>query len=423
MSAAFAPQPNLAEVFARVRAVTSELIAGLHPEDLQLQSMTEASPGKWHLAHTSWFFEEFVLARDPSYRPFDPAYRYLFNSYYESVGDRHPRPRRGLLSRPLLSEVLAYRRHVDEAMARRIEEGLTPELAAVVELGCHHEQQHQELLLTDLLHAFSFNPCAPAYAPAPEDPPPSDARALPLTWRAFGEGIFEIGAPPEGFAFDNERPRHRVFVEPFELSNRLVTNGEYLAFIRDGGYRRFELWLSEGFDAVKAGGWSAPLYWRERDGAWFEFGLHGLRPLRLDAPVSCLSYFEADAYARWAGARLPTEQEWEVASAHATGEPNLLDGRRFEALPARADGLTQMFGDLWEWTSSSYAPYPGYRPLAGALGEYNGKFMCNQYVLRGGSFATAASHLRPSYRNFFPTSARWQFTGIRLARGGPSERS
>ena len=408
-------QPSAMDLgrYREVRALTEKLVAPLSAEDMQLQSMPEASPAKWHLAHTSWYFETFVLAQTAGYQVFHPRYGYLFNSYYEAVGERHARPKRGLLSRPSVAEVLEYRRHVDAAMERLLAAGPSP-LDPVIELGLHHEQQHQELLLTDLLHAFSQNPLCPAYATAGEA---GTAVAPAHRWLELAEGVFEVGAPADGFAFDNERPRHKVYLQPCALGSRLVSCGEYLAFIEDGGYRRPELWLSEGYEHAQRGNWQAPLYWQRTEQGFMNFGLHGLQPLDAAAPVSSVSLFEADAYARWAGARLPTEHEWELAARQAAGPANHLeDGKLSAGVAAAASGVTQLFGDLWEWTSSSYAPYPGYVPLAGALGEYNGKFMCNQYVLRGGSFATPRSHIRASYRNFFPAAARWQFTGIRLAK-------
>ncbi len=406
----------IARLFSSVRSRTLELIRPLSAEDLQLQSMPDASPGKWHLAHTTWFFEEFVLGKYLSgFEPFDPSFRFLFNSYYDSVGERHPRPERGMLSRPTAQRVLDYRAHVDEQLLGLFgslpEEGLQ-----TVEVGLHHEMQHQELLLTDLLHAFSRNELNPTYALTGS--PPVPILHEPQRYLSFDAALRRVGqGDHDGFGYDNERPRHRVFLEPYALSSRLVTNAEYLAFVDDGGYERPELWLSEGWVQVKEQQWSAPLYWRPFDDGWQRFSLRGLSPLVREAPVCHVSLFEADAYARWAGARLPTEFEWESAATPRPVEGNLLDDRLFDAIPARpGPGLGQLFGDVWEWTTSSYGPYPGYRPWDGALGEYNGKFMCNQYVLRGGSFATSREHLRGTYRNFFPANARWQFTGIRLAR-------
>jgi ergothioneine biosynthesis protein EgtB len=380
--------------FQTVRAASLALAEPLSDEDCCAQSMPDASPIKWHLAHTTWFFETFILERmEHGFKPFHPAFRVLFNSYYNGVGEKHPRPQRGLLTRPAMAEVRAYRANVDERMAILLSAGISSELAALITLGLQHEQQHQELMLTDVKHLLAQNPLLPAYR---ADAAPGAEPAGPLGWIGFEGGLADIGYSGDGFCFDNELPRHRVYVAPFELSSRLVTNGEYLAFVEAGGYRDPALWLAEGWDWINAQGIAAPLYWQRRGGRWQEFTLHGLAPLDLRAPAAHLSLFEADAYARWAGARLPTESEWEVASA----EPR----------------LQQLFGHCWQWTSSSYAPYPGYRPVAGALGEYNGKFMVNQYVLRGSSQATPSGHARASYRNFFPATARWQFTGIRLAR-------
>jgi ergothioneine biosynthesis protein EgtB len=380
--------------FQTVRAASLALAEPLSDEDCCAQSMPEASPIKWHLAHTTWFFETFILERmEHGFKPFHAAFRVLFNSYYNGVGEKHPRPHRGLLTRPSMAEVRAYRANVDERMAMQISAGITPELASLITLGLQHEQQHQELMLTDVKHLLAQNPLMPAYRPVP---PPAADPAGPLSWHAFEGGLADIGYGGDGFCFDNELPRHRTYVAPFELGSRLVTNGEYLAFVEAGGYRDTSLWLAEGWDWVNAQRLSAPIYWLQREHRWHEFTLHGVAPLDLRAPAAHLSMFEADAYARWAGARLPTEAEWEVASA---------DQR-----------MQQLFGHCWQWTSSSYSPYPGYSPVEGALGEYNGKFMVNQYVLRGSSQATPSGHARASYRNFFPATARWQFTGIRLAR-------
>jgi ergothioneine biosynthesis protein EgtB len=392
----------LLEQYHAVRARTEALVASLSAEDCALQSMPDASPAKWHLAHTTWFFETFVVARTlRAYRLFDPAFKVLFNSYYHAVGDRPPRPERGLLSRPSLDAVRAYRAHVDAAMIDCCARAKShAALASLITLGLHHEEQHQELVLTDILHLFSRNPTRPAYdavsrleRPAPE----------PLRWIAHPAGIVMIGHAGDGFAFDHEGPRHRVWLEAFEIASRPVTNAEYEAFVDDGGYRRAELWLALGFDAVNAHRWSQPLYWMPDEGRRREFTLQGLADLDPHAPVSHISHFEADAYARWAGARLPTEFEWEAV---ATRDEWFGSGR------APRGGA----GDVWEWTSSSYAPYPGFRPAAGAVGEYNGKFMCGQYVLRGASLATPPGHSRSTYRNFFPPEARWQWSGVRLAR-------
>ena len=384
-------QTGLALQFARVRKATAALAEGLSAEDCAAQSMPDASPVKWHMAHTTWFFETFVLEKHaPKHEPFHPRFRYLFNSYYNALGDQFSRPQRGLLTRPAFDEILRYRAHVDERM-RALLDGPTLPLAVLelVELGLNHEQQHQELVVTDLLHLFSLNPLCPALR---EKVPERDLRSNALAFLRFEAGEVEIGHDGNGFAFDNELPRHRHYVAPFELANRPVSNAEYLAFIEDGGYRRPELWLSDGWATVKSQNWRQPVYWRHEDGAWKEFGLHGLQPLDPGRTARHLSHFEADAYATWAGARLPTEFEWEVA----------------------APALNH--GEVWEWTSSSYGPYPGFKAAAGVVGEYNGKFMSNQYVLRGGSLATPDGHARRSYRNFFPSSARWQFSGARLAR-------
>nr|WP_244193853.1 ergothioneine biosynthesis protein EgtB [Bordetella genomosp. 12] len=415
-----APPADSAARLLHLRAATEALAAPLSPEDCQAQSMPDCSPVKWHLAHTTWFFETFILARqDPGYRPRHPEYRVLFNSYYQSVGDRHPRPQRGLLTRPSLDAVMAYRHEVEQAvanlLARRPDD---PALHHMVELGMNHEEQHQELILTDLKHLLSCNPCLPAYLPAPVLTLPP---GTPAGWTYYAGGQTRIGHTGPGFAFDNEGPAHDVLLPPFHLANRLVTQHEYLQFILDGGYRRPELWLSQGWDLVCAQGWRAPLYWQGQKDEWQAFTLAGLQALDLQAPVCHVSYFEADAYARWARVRLPREAEWELAARrHAGAAPNLLESGRFAPCPAprpgMAGGPVQFFGDVWEWTASAYDAYPGFKPAAGAIGEYNGKFMCNQYVLRGGSCVTPARHIRNSYRNFFPPEARWQFSGIRLAR-------
>jgi len=404
--------------YTEVRARTEALAAPLGPEDQVVQSMPDCSPTKWHRAHTTWFFETFVLgAHLPGYRAFDPAYRVLFNSYYNAVGEKHPRPQRGMLSRPSLDEVLKYRRHVDEAMLELLTRETGEDAAALVELGLHHEQQHQELVLTDVKHLLSLNPLKPAYQ---KHWPLTAVRARAPQWLGHEGGLFEIGHAGRGFAFDNEGPRHSVWLEPFFIASHPVTNGEFVRFIEDGGYRRPELWLSAGWDALRANGWEAPLYWTKRDGGWHAFTLHGEVPVEPNTPLCHVSFYEADAYARWADARLPTEAEWEVAAGRQRIEGNFLEGGALHPLALREappEGtLAQAFGDVWEWTRSDYAPYPGFRPATGAVGEYNGKFMVNQYVLRGGSCATPASHMRTSYRNFFPADARWQFSGLRLAR-------
>jgi ergothioneine biosynthesis protein EgtB len=404
---------DLATRFLRVRRHTLDLCAGLGAEDLQVQSMPDASPGKWHLAHTTWFFEQFVLGRDTTYRPPRPEWHYLFNSYYQTVGPMHARPQRGLLTRPTLDDVRDYRRRVDEAVGERLARDDDPALATLVELGLQHEQQHQELLLTDIKHAFWCNPLRPAYA----DPAPVDGAAtpVPLRFLAGREGIVETGHAGDGFAFDNETPRHRTLLQAHALANRLTTNAEYLEFVREGGYREPTLWLSDGWATVQREGWERPLYWLPDLAG--EFTLAGVRALEPAAPVCHLSYYEADAFARWAGARLPTEAEWEDAAVGLPASGNLQYARRFHPRAASAgDGLLQMYGDAWEWTASPYVSYPRFKPLPGSLGEYNGKFMCGQWVLRGGSCATPDDHIRASYRNFFPPHARWQFAGLRLAQ-------
>jgi ergothioneine biosynthesis protein EgtB len=403
---------QLAARLDAVRRTTDSLCEGLSAEDCQVQSMDDASPVKWHLAHTTWFFETFVLERfAPGYRVPDPAYRTLFNSYYVGVGARHPRPQRGLLSRPSLDEVRRYRRRIDECLSDLLAQPLSDDALGLVELGLQHEQQHQELILTDLKHHFGCNPLLPAY----QSGVAAAAGGAPLRFVGFEGGVAEIGHRGDGFAFDNESPRHPVQLQPFELASRLVTAAEYAAFIDDGGYARPELWLSDGWDQRQRADWQAPLYWQP-DASLFT--LAGLRELGPDEPVCHISYYEADAYARWAGARLPTEAEWEhAAQRHAGASGSLLEDRLLHPAPANASQpLAQLFGDAWEWTGSAYLPYTGFRPARGAVGEYNGKFMVNQMVLRGGSCATPRSHLRASYRNFFPPAARWQFSGIRLAR-------
>jgi len=406
---------DLVSRFHDVRAQTAALAADLSAEDCALQSMPDASPVKWHLAHTTWFFETFVLdAHAAGYQPFNPQFRYLYNSYYNAVGEQFPRARRGLISRPALDEVWSYRAHVNAELAAQLDSGRLPEAAlALVELGIQHEQQHQELVLTDFKHLLSQNPLLPAYR---EGMPPRGGSLAPQRWTYCAGGLIGIGHCGDGFAFDNELPRHRQHVAPFRLADRTVTNGEYRTFVADGGYRRPELWLSVGWDAVQQQDWQAPLYWRERDNEWLEFTLHGLQPLDDTRPVTHVSQFEADAYARWADARLPTEFEWECAAAHAEIEGNFIESGAFHPGTSPCKPLAGLFGDVWEWTMSAYAPYPGYKPAPGAVGEYNGKFMSNQYVLRGGSCITPQSHIRAGYRNFFPSTARWQFSGIRLAR-------
>jgi ergothioneine biosynthesis protein EgtB len=380
-----------------------------------VQSMSDASPAKWHLAHTTWFFETFILSgQSAPYQLFNPEYRLLFNSYYKTLGSHPARQQRGTFSRPSFSDVLRYRAHVDEAVQRLLATEPSPEILALVELGLHHEQQHQELILTDILHAFCIQPLRPAYAPPQE----YGTAASPARWIAHDGGMVEIGAPVDGFAFDNERSRHAALLQPYCLASRLATNAEYLEFINDKGYQRPELWLSDGWDTACREGWLAPLYWENTGEGWREFTLCGMSPLDPAAPVGHVSYYEADAFARWSGARLPLETEWEQAAKDRPITGNLLESGTLQARPlvtSTAAEEGQLFGDLWEWTASAYLAYPGFRPAPGAVGEYNGKFMCNQFVLRGGSFATSASHLRATYRNFFPPHARWQFMGIRLA--------
>ena len=408
---------TLAERYRAVREATAALAAPLPAEDQVVQSMPDASPTKWHLAHTTWFFETMVLGRfDPFHRPVDERYAFLFNSYYEALGDRQPRPRRGLITRPTLEEVHAYRRAVDESMDRFLRSTPGPEALQRTQLGLHHEQQHQELILTDIHHALWCNPLRPAYAAAPVEA--THTGPGPVAWIPFPEGLVEIGRAGEGFGFDNESPRHRVFLEAFALAHRPVSCGEYAGFIADGGYRRPELWLSDGWATVRAEGWSAPAYWERRDDDWWEFTLAGMRPVDPAAPVSHVGHFEADAFARWAEARLPTEFEWEHAARTSGDEGHFVESRRLRPAAAACEGagLRQMMGDVWEWTSSAYLPYPRFVPLAGELGEYNGKFMSGQMVLRGGSCLTPVSHIRPTYRNFFPPAARWQMSGFRLAR-------
>jgi ergothioneine biosynthesis protein EgtB len=398
--------------FLQVRRQTLALCAGLSGEDLQVQSMPDASPGKWHLAHTTWFFEQFVLGHDATYRSPNPEWHYLFNSYYESVGPMHARPQRGLLSRPSLKEIRDYRARVDEAVGERLARGVDATLIARIELGLHHEQQHQELLLTDIKHALWCNPLKPAYR---RMLPRHESRTAPMRFLPGREGPVDIGHESTRFAYDNETPRHTTWLAPHALGSRLITNDEYLAFVRDGGYQDAGLWLSDGWAQVQRENWQRPLYWQPDLES--EFTLAGVHALDPHAPVCHISYFEADAFARWAGARLPTEAEWEDAAAPLPIDGNFQETQRFHpaATPQR-DGLLQMYGDVWEWTASPYISYPGFKPLPGALGEYNGKFMNGQWVLRGGSCATPREHIRASYRNFFPPNARWQFAGIRLGQ-------
>lgn len=421
---------NLRDRFHEIRNFTNALCVDLEPEDCVVQSMPDVSPTKWHLAHTTWFFETFILKKFvPEYRAEIPEYAYLFNSYYNAAGDMHRRDLRGLISRPTVSEAKRYRAsvdsHVDDLLSRA-DESLLNEIEPVLVLGIHHEQQHQELLITDIKHVFAQNPLHPvfrkrktggrSFATAP-------SHNSPLQFIDFEKTLAAIGHDGDGFAYDNEGPRHQALVPAVSLANRPVTNGEYIAFIEGNGYKRPEFWLSLGWMTVNEQRWTAPLYWTKRDGSWWNFTLSGLRPVDESEPVTHVSYFEADAYANWAGARLPTEFEWERAASSLPLEGNFVDTELFHPVAAEsaistssAEQLLQMFGDVWEWTRSAYSPYPGYHAAPGALGEYNGKFMCNQYVLRGGSCATSRTHMRRSYRNFFQPEKRWQFTGIRLAR-------
>jgi ergothioneine biosynthesis protein EgtB len=394
-----------------VRATTERLGSYLTAEDQNVQSMPDASPVKWHRAHTTWFFETFVLERfERNFRPFHPGFRALFNSYYESVGDRHARPLRGVLSRPTSDEITRWRRETDLRVLRVLE-APAEDIAALVTVGIHHEQQHQELILTDIKHAFSQNELKPTFAERPAD---TTGAVAALQRLEVPEGLYEVGHEGAGFGFDNERPRHRVYLRSARIGHRPVTNSEWLEFVNDGGYQTAAHWLSDGWAIVQREGWRAPLYWEQREGEWWTFTLAGMRPVQSDEPVCHVSYYEADAYARWAGARLPSEAEWEVASITDDGGGTSLSAWRFHPTPT--GDSPRFLGDVWEWTSSAYEPYPGYKPWPGALAEYNGKFMSGQMVLRGGSCVTPDGHARRTYRNFFPPAARWQFSGLRLAR-------
>jgi ergothioneine biosynthesis protein EgtB len=427
--------PAILQKYREIRSFSETLAAPLSPEDCCIQSMPDVSPTKWHLAHTSWFFETFLLEGRPGYESFDPQFRVLFNSYYVGVGEQFPRPRRGLLSRPSLADVLYYRQYVDESLLKHLADNdLDDRTRQILEIGLQHEQQHQELILTDIKHVLAQNPLLPVYREGETDregeapAAPKDRRtpagssgsagASPSRdgWQDFSEGLYEIGHAGEGFAYDNESPRHRVFLEGFSLADRTVTCGQWLQFMEDAAYEDPKLWLSLGWASVQEQSWQAPLYWFERDGQWWQFTLAGPRLIDPEEPVCHISYFEADAFARWWGARLPTEAEWELAAADQPIAGNFVDTLLARDAPLHPQGHTGMFGNVWEWTASPYTPYPGYTPPDGALGEYNGKFMSQQYVLRGGSVATHSSHIRPTYRNFFPPEARWQFTGVRLAR-------
>ena len=403
------------DVFRRVRGNSHAICSPLETEDYVIQTMDDVSPPKWHLAHTTWFLETFLLGPHfTDYESFHPRYCFLFNSYYEAVGEQHPRPRRGLLSRPTVREIYEYRTHVDRHMEQLIEQAddaLWHRIGPLVDLGINHEEQHQELLITDIKHILAKNPLRPAYSP---DKPPVHALDLLRDWIASEGGVTEIGFEGSGFHYDNEGPRHRVYVQPHRLASHLVTNGEYLEFMQEGGYRDARYWLSEGWAAVQERGWGAPLYWENLDNRWFMMTLSGMREIREEEPVCHVSYFEADAFARWRGNRLPTETEWECTASEEALDGNFHESGRFHPAPPEEQSR-QFFGDVWEWTQSPYTAYPGFQPAEGAVGEYNGKFMCNQYVLRGGSCATSRRHIRPTYRNFFPADARWQFSGIRLA--------
>jgi ergothioneine biosynthesis protein EgtB len=413
---------ELGQCYRRVRGFSHKLCETLEPEDYVIQSMPETSPTKWHLAHTSWFFETFILKSFfPGYRSLHPQYGFLFNSYYNAVGPFFSRPQRGLLSRPTVKDVFHYRSDVDLLVSDLIEsadEQLLAQLRPILTLGLHHEQQHQELMVTDIKHVFWQNPLRPAFREREQIT--TTGPVPPVEWLNFKEGVYRVGHEGPEFSYDNEGPRHRVFVAAFGLGSRLVTNGDFLAFMEDGGYRRPELWLSLGWNAVNEKNWKSPLYWEKRDENWFTFTLGGLTELNLEEPVCHVSFHEADAFARWAGARLATEEEWEIASDGLPIKGNFVEDELFHVTPLTSTGAlhepAQMFGNVWEWTRSSYSPYAGYAAVPGALGEYNGKFMCNQYVLRGGSCATSQSHIRRTYRNFFPPDARWQFMGIRLAK-------
>ncbi|MDB5414036.1 MAG: ergothioneine biosynthesis protein EgtB [Rubritepida sp.] len=408
---------GLERFYENVRLTSRNLGAPLSDADATVQSMPDASPAKWHLAHTTWFFEAMVLTPYlRGYRVFDEKFNFLFNSYYETIGERQPRPKRGMMTRPALEAIYDYRDHVDTAIGRLLRSGPDEAVSKLIELGCHHEQQHQELLLTDILHLFAQNPLRPAY----KDPSPiavETGGSLPLQYREFQGGIVEIGHDGAGFAFDSEGPRHRLVVEPFRLADRLVTNAEWIEFITAGGYRDPLLWLSEGWATVLANGWTKPLYWEERDGEYWTMTLRGAQPIDPQSPVAHVSYYEADAFATWCGRRLPTEAEWELAAGGVQQSGNFADSGRLRPKPVSpsAGGLRQMFGDVWEWTRSPFSPYPRFRATEGAVGEYNGKFMSGQYVLRGGSCVTPADHIRATYRNFFPPQTRWQFSGLRLA--------
>jgi ergothioneine biosynthesis protein EgtB len=417
LSSSVLPVSELAVFYRNVRHFTQSLAAPLSEADATAQSMADASPTKWHLAHTTWFFEAMLLAPHfAGYRVFDKSFDFLFNSYYESVGLRQPRPKRGLITRPNLQMIYAYRAYVDQAVEKFLRTNPAASTSALLELGCHHEQQHQELLLTDILHLFAQNVLRPAYK-APSPLPVENNLSSAAGFRSFSGGVIEIGHEGVGFAFDCETPRHRVYAENYRLADRLITNHEWLEFMADDGYRKPLLWLSAGWAKLCEEQWTMPLYWENRDGEYWSMTLRGAQPLDPAAPVTHVSYYEADAFATWAGKRLPTEAEWEHAAQGVLLDGNFIESGRLRPKPASvaSGGLRQMFGDVWEWTRSAFLPYPRFRPTAGAVGEYNGKFMCGQFVLRGGSCATPASHMRATYRNFFPPETRCQFSGVRLA--------
>ena len=412
---------TLIERFKSVRNFTHKLCEPLETEDYVIQSMPDVSPTKWHLAHTSWFFEAFVLSKAMAdYKSINPKYNFLFNSYYVQVGERWTRAIRGLLSRPTVKEVYEYREYVNQHLLDFLEncnEKEFKDFAPVIEIGLHHEQQHQELLVTDIKHVFSINPLHPVYSQKRN----SDETELPpIKWKVFDEGLYEIGFNQEGFSYDNETPRHKEFVESFKLASRLITNGEFIEFINSDGYKRPELWLSDGYTTVVKEGWKAPMYWENIGGEWYNYKLTGFEKVNMDEPVCHVSHYEADAFARWSGARLPTETEWEIAAEKIPLKGNFVEDGNFHPVPLNNNSeqteLQQMYGDVWEWTKGAYSPYPGYKTLPGALGEYNGKFMSGQIVLRGGSCATSNTHIRKTYRNFFYPNSRWQFMGIRLAK-------